>query len=123
MHVAPLLRFPARAPTDCPLGPACCAHLLFPPPPAPRSTLVVTEECLLHPSRNPHLGKEGIEKMLKEYLGLDKIIWLWKGMMGDDHVVNGHVDNMATFSEPGTILLSWCDDPNDPQHEVRTGTV
>ena len=33
-------------------------------------------------------------------------------------VVNGHVDNMATFSEPGTILLSWCDDPNDPQHEV-----
>jgi hypothetical protein len=34
-------------------------------------------------------------------------------------VVNGHVDNMATFTEPGTILLSWCDDPNDPQHEVR----
>ncbi|KAG2430345.1 hypothetical protein HYH02_013709 [Chlamydomonas schloesseri] len=83
-----------------------------------QGTLVVTEECLLHPSRNPHLGKEGIEKMLKEYLGLEKIIWLWKGMMGDDHVVNGHVDNMATFTEPGTILLSWCDDPNDPQHEV-----
>lgn len=33
-------------------------------------------------------------------------------------VVNGHVDNMATFSEPGTILLSWSDDPNDPQHEI-----
>ncbi|PNH01389.1 Agmatine deiminase [Tetrabaena socialis] len=49
-----------------------------------QGTLVVTEECLLHPSRNPVLGKEGIEKMLKEYLGLEKIIWLWKGMMGDD---------------------------------------
>lgn len=83
-----------------------------------QGTLVVTEECLLHPSRNPHLGKEGIEKMLKDYLGLEKIIWLWKGMMGDDHVVNGHVDNMCTFAEPGTVLLSWCDDPMDPQHEV-----
>jgi hypothetical protein len=47
---------------------------------------VVTEECLLHPSRNPELGKEGIEKMLKDYLGLEKVIWLWKGMMGDDQV-------------------------------------
>ena len=38
----------------------------------------MTEECLLDPSRNPQLGKEGIEEMLKEYLGLDKVIWLWK---------------------------------------------
>jgi agmatine deiminase len=38
----------------------------------------VTEECLLDPSRNPQLGKEGIEEMLKEYLGLEKVIWLWK---------------------------------------------
>lgn len=83
-----------------------------------QGTLVVTAECLLDPSRNPHLGKEGIEKTLKDFLGLKKILWLWKGMAGDDHVVNGHVDNMATFSEPGTILLSWSDDPNDPQHEI-----
>ena len=39
-------------------------------------------------------------------------------MVGDDHVVNGHVDNMACVSEPGTVLLSWCDDENDPQFEV-----
>lgn len=51
-----------------------------------QGTLVVTEECLLDPSRNPHLDKEGITNMLKEYLGLKKIIWLWKGMAGDDHV-------------------------------------
>jgi hypothetical protein len=43
----------------------------------------VTEECLLDPSRNPQLGKEGIEKLLKEYLGIDKVIWLWKGMAGE----------------------------------------
>jgi agmatine deiminase len=34
---------------------------------------MVTEECLLDPSRNPHLGKEGIEALLKEYLGIDKV--------------------------------------------------
>jgi agmatine deiminase len=45
-------------------------------------TLMVTEECLLDPSRNPHLGKEGIEKLLQDYLGIDKVIWLWKGMAG-----------------------------------------
>jgi hypothetical protein len=37
----------------------------------------------LDPSRNPQLGKEGIEKLLKEYLGIDKVIWLWKGMAGE----------------------------------------
>lgn len=42
---------------------ACC----------PCSTLLVTEECLLDESRNPHLGKEGIENLLKEYLGIEKV--------------------------------------------------
>ncbi|MEW5306440.1 MAG: hypothetical protein WDW38_007379 [Sanguina aurantia] len=83
-----------------------------------QGTMVVTSECLLDPSRNPSLDKAGIENMLKQYLGLKKIIWLWKGMMGDDQVVNGHVDNMACFSQPGVVLLSWSDDVNDPQHEV-----
>ena len=83
-----------------PLWPAPCQLLPLPfprplrapptaPPPPPCSTLVVTEECLLHPSRNPHYGKAGIEAVLKEYLGLEKIIWLWKGVAGDDSVVNG----------------------------------
>eukprot|EP00891_Asterochloris_glomerata_P009156 jgi/Astpho2/9156/Aster-07801 len=81
-------------------------------------TLVVTEETILHPSRNPHLSKDEKEHILKEYLGLEKIIWLWRGMAGDDIVVNGHVDNMASFVRPGVIALSWSDDVNDPQHEI-----
>ncbi|KAL0020071.1 hypothetical protein WJX79_003089 [Trebouxia sp. C0005] len=81
-------------------------------------TLICTEECLLHPSRNPSLGREGIEKALKEYLGLKKIIWLWKGMAGDDAITNGHVDNLACFVRPGVVALSWTDDVNDPQHEI-----
>lgn len=78
-------------------------------------TLICTEQCLLHPSRNPDLGREGIEEALKEYLGLEKIIWLWKGMAGDDAITNGHVDNLACFVRPGVVLLSWTDDENDPQ--------
>ena len=36
-----------------------------------------------------------------EYLGLQKIIWLWRGVVGDDEVVNGHVDNFCCFVRPG----------------------
>ena len=75
----------------------------------------MTEECLLDPSRNPHLNKEQIEAMVKEYLGVEKVIWLWAGMAGDDEVVNGHVDNMACFSKPGTVCISWTEDKTDPQ--------
>lgn len=81
-------------------------------------TLLVTEQCLLHESRNPDLGKEGIEETLKEYLGLEKIIWLWKGVVGDDEIVNGHVDNFCCFVRPGVVLLAWTEDQDDPQYEV-----
>ncbi|CAL8460755.1 g286 [Coccomyxa elongata] len=83
-----------------------------------QGTMVVTEECLLDPSRNPHLDKAGIENVLKEYLGLEKIIWLWRGMEGDTEVVNGHVDNMCCFIRPGVVALAWSDNEDDPQHEV-----
>lgn len=52
---------------------------------------------------------------MKDYLGLKKIIWLWKGMAGDDAITNGHVDNLACFVRPGVVALSWTDDVNDPQ--------
>lgn len=61
------------------------------------------------------MSKQEIEDHLKEFLGLEKVIWLWKGMAGDDAVVNGHVDNLACFVRPGVVALSWCDDINDPQ--------
>ena len=48
-------------------------------------------------------------------LGLKKIIWLWRGICGDDAVVNGHVDNFCCFAEPGKVMLAWTDDEMDPQ--------
>ena len=52
---------------------------------------------------------------LKDYLGLEKIIWLWRGMEGDTEVVNGHVDNMCCFIRPGVVALAWSDNEDDPQ--------
>lgn len=81
-----------------------------------QGTLLTTEECLLHPSRNPHLSKADIEEQLKEYLGLEKIIWLSRGVYGC--VTPGHVDNLCCFLRPGVVALLWTDDRSDPQYEI-----
>jgi agmatine deiminase len=79
-------------------------------------TVLTTEECLLNPNRNPSLGREEIERALCEYLGASKVIWLGRGVPCDE--TDGHVDNLACFVRPGVVLLSVCEDPADPMHEV-----
>ncbi|MEN6408245.1 MAG: agmatine deiminase [Anaerolineaceae bacterium] len=81
-----------------------------------QGTLLTTEECLLNGNRNPQLSKEEIEAVLKDYLGIDKIIWLSKGVYNDE--TNGHVDNICCFIRPGEVLLTWTDDKSDPQYEI-----
>ncbi|QCD80771.1 agmatine deiminase [Vigna unguiculata] len=79
-------------------------------------TCLTTEECLLNKNRNPHLSKDQIEDELKAYLGVRKVIWLPRGLYGDDDT-NGHIDNMCCFVRPGVVILSWVDDETDPQYE------
>lgn len=79
-------------------------------------TLIVTEECLLSEGRNAHLSKEEIENILKEYLNVNKIIWIPFGIYNDE--TNGHVDNIIHYVEPGKVLLAWTDDKEDPQQEI-----
>ncbi len=79
-------------------------------------TLVTTEECLLSEGRNSHLTREEIEDTLKEYLNLEKIIWLPRGIYLDE--TNGHVDNIFSFVRPGEAILAWTEDKNDPQYEI-----
>ncbi|MFH2102988.1 MAG: agmatine deiminase [Chloroflexota bacterium] len=79
-------------------------------------TLLTTEECLLNPNRNPHLGKPEIEKYLHEYTGARKIIWLSSGVYNDE--TGGHVDNLVCFLRPGVLALTWTDDRNDPQYPI-----
>ena len=77
-------------------------------------TLLTTEECLLSPGRNPSLTRAEIEEKLRQYLSVEKIIWLPFGIYNDE--TNGHIDNMCCFVKPGEVLLAWTDDENDPQY-------
>jgi len=77
-------------------------------------TLITTEQCLLHENRNPHLSKEEIENNLKDNLGVKKIIWL---KHGTDEGTNGHVDNVACFVKPGTVMAMTCNDKNDTYYD------
>lgn len=77
-------------------------------------TLLTTEECLLNPNRNPHLSREQIEARLRDYTGVERIIWLPSGLDGDE--TDGHIDNFCCFVRPGEVLLSWTDDESDPNY-------
>ncbi|VFQ73788.1 unnamed protein product [Cuscuta campestris] len=79
-------------------------------------TCITTAECLLNKNRNPDMSKEDIECELQQYLGVNKVIWLPRGLFGDDDT-NGHIDNMCCFVKPGVVLLSWTDDKADSQYE------
>jgi agmatine deiminase len=79
-------------------------------------TVLTTEECLLNPNRNPQLRRSEIEKLLRDYLGAERVIWLGRGVHEDE--TDGHVDNLACFVRPGVVLLTWCEDPADPQHDI-----
>lgn len=81
-----------------------------------RGTLLTTEHCLLHPSRNPHLNKGEIEVMLREYLGVKHVIWLNRGIAGDD--TDGHVDDVARFVNPTTVVCASEEDEGDEDFAV-----
>jgi agmatine deiminase len=78
-------------------------------------TCLTTEECLLSPGRNPDLSRDQIENNLQEYLNIEKVLWIPRGVYHDE--TTGHVDNLACFLRPGVIALTWTDDPADPQYE------
>ena len=80
-----------------------------------QGTLITTEQCLLHPNRNPALSRGDIEQHLCDYLGVSKIIWLPRGVYEDE--TDGHVDNLCCFVRPGVIAMTWTDDRSDPQYE------
>jgi agmatine deiminase len=80
--------------------------------------LLTTEECLLSDvqARNPGLGKQAIEKVLAEYLGIRKVLWLGRGIVGDD--THGHVDDIARFVGPRTIVAAVEEDSHDANFEL-----
>jgi agmatine deiminase len=81
-------------------------------------TLLATEECLLDriQERNPGVSRDAQEKILSDALGITRVIWLGRGIAGDD--THGHVDDLARFVGPGKVLLAQESDGADENHRV-----
>ena len=79
-------------------------------------TLLTTEECLLNPNRNPTMTRGQIEDGLREYLGVDVVVWLPFGH-STDRDTDGHIDGVAPYLAPATVALLLPEDPGDGDHE------
>ena len=82
-----------------------------------RGTLLTTEECLLSEiqQRNPDVSREQIEQAFSDYLGIDQVLWLNRGVAGDD--THGHVDDISRFVALDTIVTAIEPNTSDPNHE------
>lgn len=78
--------------------------------------VLTTEQCLLNPNRNPHLSNVEIEQYLKNYLGVEKVLWLGEGIVGDD--TDGHIDDIARFVATDVIVCAVEEDPEDANYEL-----
>lgn len=74
-------------------------------------TLLTTEQCLLNRNRNPSLDRAQIEQTLKDFLGVRHILWLKEGIEGDD--TDGHIDDIARFVNPTTVVIAQEEDEED----------
>jgi agmatine deiminase len=81
-----------------------------------QGTCLTTEECLLNPNRNPRLTRSDVEEQLRLYLGVTRVIWLGQGVYLDE--TGGHIDELACFTAPGQVVLTWTRDRQDPQYEI-----
>lgn len=81
-----------------------------------QGTCLTTEECLLNPNRNPALSRADIEDRLRRWLGVTTVIWLGKGVYRDE--TDGHIDELACFTSPGHVALTWTEDRRDPQFDI-----
>ena len=78
--------------------------------------LLTTEACLLNENRNPNLTREQIEAGLREFYGVENILWLKDGIEGDD--TDGHVDDLTRFVNEDTVLTMVEPDKNDENYQV-----
>jgi agmatine deiminase len=76
--------------------------------------LLTTESCLLNKNRNPSMSRPEVEENLRTYLGVEHIVWLGEGIAGDD--TDGHVDDLARFTAPDTIVTVVEHDPADANY-------
>jgi len=82
-----------------------------------KGAMLATEECLLSAvqGRNPGIGRAELEDIFREYLGVTKVLWLEKGIAGDD--THGHIDDVARFVSENTVVAAVEKNASDPNHK------
>jgi agmatine deiminase len=83
--------------------------------------VLTTRQCLLSPHRNPGLTEQDLEQVLSAYLGTPHVRWLDNGLEGDH--TDGHIDTIARFTDPQTIVTVIGDEPADPNYEVTQANL
>lgn len=78
--------------------------------------LITSESCLLNPNRNPDLSKPEIEQKLKNYYGVEEVLWVKDGIVGDD--TDGHIDDTVRFVNPSTVITMVEANTSDENHSI-----
>jgi agmatine deiminase len=81
-----------------------------------KGTLLTTTACLLNPNRNPHLNQQQIEEYLQNYYGVQQILWLGDGIIGDD--TDGHIDDITRFVNEDTVVTVVEENKNDENYQL-----
>ena len=81
-----------------------------------KGTLLTSKSCLLNPNRNPHLNQQRIEDYLCNYYGMEQILWVDDGIVGDD--TDGHIDDTVRFVNDHTVLTVVEENRSDENYEL-----
>jgi agmatine deiminase len=81
-----------------------------------KGTVLTTKSCLLNPNRNPHCSQSEIESYLRQFYGVDQILWLNSGIEGDD--TDGHIDDLTRFVNENTVVTIVADHSSHPDYQV-----
>jgi agmatine deiminase len=81
-----------------------------------KGTVLTTTACLLNKNRNPHLNQQQIEGYLQNYYGVEQVLWLGDGIVGDD--TDGHIDDIARFVNEDTVITVVEENKNDDNYDI-----
>jgi agmatine deiminase len=81
-----------------------------------QGTLLTSKACLLNPNRNPHLNQDQIERFLSDYYGINHILWVNDGIIGDD--TDGHIDDITRFVNEDTVITVIEENKNDENYPI-----
>jgi agmatine deiminase len=81
-----------------------------------KGTVLTSTACLLNPNRNPHLNQQQVEDYLTQYYGMEQVLWVDEGIIGDD--TDGHIDDTVRFVNEDTVLAVVEENTNDENYAL-----